>query len=354
MPRRRRTRPRRSSRCPGYCRDRARESRAAAGANACAVESYAIAREDRPSERPLQPRCGHRQCTRLHDRSGSRVFDAGASARPSPRRPSRRAGGRARRGLSGAARCASSCRFRPAAPSTDRCASSRRNSASASGSRSSSRTSRAPARRSAPTSSRRRRRTAIRCCSRRRPTRSARRSMRSCRSTRSSDFTPVTLIGREPGVVVVNPAVPAKTLQEFIAYVKAHPGRSITRRRATAAASICSPRCSPRAPGMKMNHVPYRGSGQATTDLLSGVVSMAIPGTAGMVGHIKAGKLRALAVTGAYALAAAARRADGDRVGRSGLRGVRLDGIARAEGHAAGDRRAPQSRRGRRCSARTT
>jgi tripartite-type tricarboxylate transporter receptor subunit TctC len=51
--------------------------------------------------------------------------------------------------------------------------------------------------------------------------------------------------------------------------------------------------------GMKMNHVPYRGSGQATTDLLSGVVAMAIPGTAGMVGHIHAGKLIALAVTGA-------------------------------------------------------
>jgi tripartite-type tricarboxylate transporter receptor subunit TctC len=51
---------------------------------------------------------------------------------------------------------------------------------------------------------------------------------------------------------------------------------------------------------MKLNHVPYRGSGQATTDLLAGVVSMAIPGTAGMVGHIKAGKLRALAVTGAH------------------------------------------------------
>jgi tripartite-type tricarboxylate transporter receptor subunit TctC len=48
-----------------------------------------------------------------------------------------------------------------------------------------------------------------------------------------------------------------------------------------------------------MNHVPYRGSGQATTDLLSGVVAMSIPGTAGMVGHITAGKLRALAVTGA-------------------------------------------------------
>ena len=51
--------------------------------------------------------------------------------------------------------------------------------------------------------------------------------------------------------------------------------------------------------GIKMNHIPYKGSGQATTDLLGGQVMVSIPGTAGMVGHIKAGKLRALAVTGA-------------------------------------------------------
>src|SRR5205085_12180702 len=51
--------------------------------------------------------------------------------------------------------------------------------------------------------------------------------------------------------------------------------------------------------GMKMNHVPYRGSGQATADLLGGQVPVSMPGTAGMVGHIKNGKLRALAVSGA-------------------------------------------------------
>jgi tripartite-type tricarboxylate transporter receptor subunit TctC len=50
--------------------------------------------------------------------------------------------------------------------------------------------------------------------------------------------------------------------------------------------------------GMKLSHVPYKGSGQATTDVLGGQVPVSIPGTAGMVGHIKAGKLRALAVTG--------------------------------------------------------
>ena len=113
------------------------------------------------------------------------------------------------------------------------------------------------------------------------------------------DFTPVTLIGREPGVVVVNPAVPAKTLQEFIAYVKANPGKVDYASSGNGSGQHLFAALLASKTGMKMNHVPYRGSGQATTDLLSGVVAMAIPGTAGMVGHIRDGKLRALAVTGA-------------------------------------------------------
>jgi len=113
------------------------------------------------------------------------------------------------------------------------------------------------------------------------------------------DFTPITLIGREPGVVVVNPAVPAKTLQAFIAYVKAHPGEVNFASSGNGSGQHLFAALLASKTGMKMNHVPYRGSGQATTDLLSGVVSMAIPGTAGMVGHIRAGRLRALAVTGA-------------------------------------------------------
>jgi len=113
------------------------------------------------------------------------------------------------------------------------------------------------------------------------------------------DFTPVTLIGREPGVVAVNPAVPAKTLQEFVAYVKANPGKVDYASSGNGSGQHLFAALLASRTGMRMNHVPYRGSGQATTDLLSGVVAMAIPGTAGMVGHIKAGKLRALAVTGA-------------------------------------------------------
>jgi len=113
------------------------------------------------------------------------------------------------------------------------------------------------------------------------------------------DFAPISLIGREPGVIVVNPSLPVKTLGELIAYVKARPGQVDYASSGNGsgqhlfAAMLCS------MTGMKMNHVPYRGSGQATTDLLAGQVQVAIPGLAGMLGHIKTGKLRALAVTGA-------------------------------------------------------
>jgi tripartite-type tricarboxylate transporter receptor subunit TctC len=113
------------------------------------------------------------------------------------------------------------------------------------------------------------------------------------------DFAAITLIGREPGVVVVNPALPVRTLPELIAYVKARPGEVDYASSGNGsgqhlfAAMLCS------MTGMRMNHVPYRGSGQATADLIAGQVQFAIPGLSGMLGHIRSGKLRALAVTGA-------------------------------------------------------
>jgi tripartite-type tricarboxylate transporter receptor subunit TctC len=112
------------------------------------------------------------------------------------------------------------------------------------------------------------------------------------------DFAPISLIGREPGVVVVNPALPVQTLQQLIAYAKARPGQIDYASSGNGsgqhlfAAMLCS------MTGMKLNHIPYRGSGQATSDLIGGQVSLSIPGMAGMLGHIQAGKLRALAVTG--------------------------------------------------------
>jgi len=112
------------------------------------------------------------------------------------------------------------------------------------------------------------------------------------------DFAPISLIGREPGVLVVNPALPVKTFQEFVAYVKARPGEVYYASSGNGSGQHLFAALLASMTGMKMNHVPYRGSGQATTDVLAGTVPVSIPGTAGMVGHIKAGKLRPLAVTG--------------------------------------------------------
>jgi tripartite-type tricarboxylate transporter receptor subunit TctC len=113
------------------------------------------------------------------------------------------------------------------------------------------------------------------------------------------DFTPITLIGREPGVLVVNPAFPPKTFQEFVAYVKARPGQVDYASSGNGSGQHLFMALLASMTGMKLTHVPYKGSGQATTDLLGGQIMVSIPGSAGMVGHIKAGKLRPLAVTGA-------------------------------------------------------
>ena len=113
------------------------------------------------------------------------------------------------------------------------------------------------------------------------------------------DFAPVSLIGREPGVVVVHPSLPVKTLQEFIAYAKERPGQIDYASSGNGSGQHLFAALLASMTGLKMNHIPYRGSGQATTDLLAGQVQMSIPGLAGMLGHIRAGKLRPLAVTGA-------------------------------------------------------
>ena len=114
------------------------------------------------------------------------------------------------------------------------------------------------------------------------------------------DFEPISLIAREPGVVVVNPKVPAKTLPEFIAWVKSRPGKVDFASSGNGSGQHLFAALLASKTGMKMNHVPYRGSAQGTTDLLAGRVQMSIPGIAGMMGHIRDGKLRALAVTGAH------------------------------------------------------
>jgi len=114
------------------------------------------------------------------------------------------------------------------------------------------------------------------------------------------DFAPISLIGREPGVLVVNPALPAKTVQELIELARAKPGQIDYASSGNGSGQHLFAAQLFSLAGVKLNHVPYRGSGQATTDLIGGVVSVGVPGLAGMLPHIRSGKLRALAVTGVH------------------------------------------------------
>ncbi len=113
------------------------------------------------------------------------------------------------------------------------------------------------------------------------------------------DFAPISLLGREPGVLVVHPSFPAKTVGEFIAYAKERPGMIDYASSGNGSGQHLFAALFSSMAGIKMSHVPYKGSGQATTDLLGGQVKVSIPGLAAMMGHIRAGKLRPLAVTGA-------------------------------------------------------
>ena len=113
------------------------------------------------------------------------------------------------------------------------------------------------------------------------------------------DFIGISLLGREPGVLVVHPSVPVKNVAELIAYAKARPGEMNYASSGNGSGQHLFMAQFASMAGLKLTHVPYRGSGQATTDVLGGTVPMFLPGTAGMVGHIKAGKLRPLATTGA-------------------------------------------------------
>ncbi|MEO8278546.1 MAG: tripartite tricarboxylate transporter substrate binding protein [Ideonella sp.] len=113
------------------------------------------------------------------------------------------------------------------------------------------------------------------------------------------DFVGITLIGREPGVLVVNPSLPVNSVAELIAYAKERPGLLNYASSGNGSGQHLFMALFASMSGIKLTHVPYRGSGQATADLLAGTVPMSMPGTAGMVQHIKNGKLRALAVSGA-------------------------------------------------------
>jgi tripartite-type tricarboxylate transporter receptor subunit TctC len=113
------------------------------------------------------------------------------------------------------------------------------------------------------------------------------------------DIAPVAGIIRERIVVVVHPSFPAKTVPEFIAYAKANPGKVTMASPGNGSAPHLSGELFKMMAGIDMIHVPYRGGGQAMTDLIAGQVQVSFIGLTVAIEHIRSGKLRALAVTAA-------------------------------------------------------
>jgi tripartite-type tricarboxylate transporter receptor subunit TctC len=111
------------------------------------------------------------------------------------------------------------------------------------------------------------------------------------------DIAPVASMMRTPGVMLVNPSVPAKSVPEFITYAKANPGKISFASAGNGSGSHMAGELFKMMTGLDMVHVPYRGGGPALTDLLGGQVQLMFPGTTASIAYIRAGTLRPLAVT---------------------------------------------------------
>jgi tripartite-type tricarboxylate transporter receptor subunit TctC len=112
------------------------------------------------------------------------------------------------------------------------------------------------------------------------------------------DLAPVALITVATNVIAVHPSVPANTLGEFISYLKANPGRLSYASQGNGSLSHIGTEMFKMQTGTSMVHIPYRGSGPAVQDVLSGQVQVFMTTPPSVMGHIQAGKLKGLAVAG--------------------------------------------------------
>ena len=119
-----------------------------------------------------------------------------------------------------------------------------------------------------------------------------------------ADFAPVTLIGSDPYVLVVNPSLPVQTLAELIAYAKAHPGALKFSSAGIGATNHLAGEIFKTMAGVSMVHVPYRGAGPATVAVMSNVVPLSFAPVLTVMPYARSGQLRALAVTTAIVVLA--------------------------------------------------
>jgi tripartite-type tricarboxylate transporter receptor subunit TctC len=119
----------------------------------------------------------------------------------------------------------------------------------------------------------------------------------------NKSFAPVSIVGTVPLVFVVHPEVKAKTLAELIALAKAQPGKLAFASAGNGSPQHLATEMFKRVAGVDVLHVPYKGSGPAMTDLMGGQVQAMIETAPAAQGHVKSGKLRALATTTSTAVA---------------------------------------------------
>ncbi len=119
-----------------------------------------------------------------------------------------------------------------------------------------------------------------------------------------ADFAPVSLVGSSPYVLAVHPGVAANNVKELIAVARARPGQLTYGSAGTASLGHLAGELFSSMAGVKFNHVPYKSSAAAVFDVLSGRINLQFGSIAPTLPHIRSGKLRALAVTGATRLSA--------------------------------------------------
>ncbi|MFM7847395.1 MAG: Bug family tripartite tricarboxylate transporter substrate binding protein [Rubrivivax sp.] len=112
-----------------------------------------------------------------------------------------------------------------------------------------------------------------------------------------TSFAPITLYATQPNVLLVHPSVPAASVREFVALLKANPDKYAFGSAGNGTSQHISGELFKTLAGVKMQHIPYRGSGQMMPELLGGTLPVAFDNIATAIPHMKTGKLRALAVT---------------------------------------------------------
>lgn len=111
------------------------------------------------------------------------------------------------------------------------------------------------------------------------------------------DFAPITLLGSQPHLMVVHPAVPANSVQEFVALAKSKPSQLNLASGGTGGPSHLAGELLMLVAGIKMTHIAYKGTGPALVDLIGGRTQVGVLTLASSLTQVKAGRLRALAVT---------------------------------------------------------